>query len=322
MSTAVAAPSLGRVIFNPGSGSADDYEAVEAAVSRRPGLKFVKTEREGHARELARQAVEAGEELVVAAGGDGTVSEVVTGLMDGKDSRPGEHFGRTPLLTIAPLGTGNDLARTLNLRGLPPADVIDRLDTLRRRPLDVIRWCLTGPDGERRGWAVNVLAGGFSSKLQASLTGDLKKRWGPLAYLRAAVGEVSQLTPHRLTYRVDGGEAVSCEVLNAVIANARYAGGGIAVAPSADPGDGVLDLVMVTPGTFLDLAELSAAIVSGNVEADDHAIHARGRRFELETDPPMPFNVDGDRIGAGRMEAEALPAALTVLAAEEEDEDS
>ena len=303
--------TTGRVIFNPGAGSADDSAEFEAAAAAVPDLAFERTEREGHAADLAEAAATSGERFVVAAGGDGTVSEVVVGLMRGREKLGGD--ARPPALLVAPLGTGNDLARTLGLRGWTAAEVLTRMAELHPVPLDVISYCLTGPDGERRGWSVNVMAGGFSSKLQASMTGDLKKRWGPLAYLRAAVGEVAQLSPHKLTYRVDGGRPETLDVLNAVVANARFAGGGVEVAPPAKIGDGQLDLMLVKPGGFVDLAELSAAIVAGHVDEDDLSVHIRGRRFDLEADPPMPFNVDGDRIGAGCLEAEVVPDALTVL---------
>ena len=302
----------GCVVFNPGSGSAHTADAFAAKARGRGDLGFCQTEGAGDAAELAQKSARDGCRVVLAAGGDGTVSGVVTGLMRARAA------GVDPLpdLLVIPLGTGNDLARAL---GLPddPCATLDLLDGgAGTAPLDVIAWSLDGgggDDGPREGWAVNVLAGGFSSKLQAALTPEIKKRWGPLAYFRAAVETTSELSPHRLRISVDGSAPRRLAALNAIVANARYAGGGVDVAPEADPTDGLLDLVVVEPGNALDMAALAARFLAGDILEDEHVETARGRHFVIESEPPMPFNVDGDRTGAGRLDARVEPAALRVI---------
>ena len=301
------------VIFNPGAGSADESDAFREKVEQSGQLDFCKTEREGHAAELAIDAAKKGRPAVVAAGGDGTVSEVVTGLMRARESGEGD----IPALCIAPLGTGNDLGRTA---GMPedPCDVLDALLAERTivKKLDVMQWTLDeavdGPPRQHSGWAVNVIAGGFSSQLQDSLTPELKKTWGPLAYLRAALSTAQEVDPFDLAMSIDGRPIQRMACLNLVVANARYAGGGIDVAPNADPGDGQINLVIVSPGEALSMAGFGLDLFSGEVLENERTVNVHGKSFVLESDPPMPFNIDGDRVGKGRLTVKVLPGVLPV----------
>lgn len=297
------------IIFNPNAGSADEVAAFDQAARERGDVDFCRTEQAGDGARLAEQAARDGRKLVLAAGGDGTVSEVVTGLMRAREAG----VTQLPALLVVPLGTGNDLARTFDLPDYPP-DVLPLIDTGERMPLDVMRWKLTGDEGEKTGWAINVIAGGFSSKLQSALTKEVKQAWGPFAYLRAGAATPEGLDPHDLSMSIDGGRPQKLLALNAIIANAKFAGGGIAVAPQANPGDGKLDLVIIAPGEDgFDLAALAACVLSGDILEHELVVNVPGKHFVLEADPPMPFNVDGDRVGAGRLEVEVIPNALTVV---------
>ncbi len=300
------------VIFNPGAGSADESEAFRAKVQANERLEFCQTEAEGHAAELAQNSARNKRPTIVAAGGDGTVSEVVTGLMQAREAGLD-----LPALLIAPLGTGNDLGRTA---GIPddPCAVLDAFAAGRTEiaRFDVMQWTLDeavdGPPKQQRGWAVNVIAGGFSSQLQESLTPELKKTWGPLAYLRAALSTAQDLDPFHLTMSIDGRPVQRMEALNLVVANARFAGGGIEVAPNAHPGDGQLNLVVVSPGEALSMAGFGMDLLSGDVLKNERTVNVQGSSFTLDADPPMPFNIDGDRVGMGRLTVEVLPGVLPV----------
>jgi YegS/Rv2252/BmrU family lipid kinase len=299
-------------IFNPGAGSAAENEALSQQVEARADVVFCRTEKAGDVADFAANAAREGRDVVLAAGGDGTISEAVRGLMRARDAGMQD----MPALLLLPLGTGNDLARTLGLDIEDPAANLKLLDDGERRRLDVIRWRLDREDAPAlSGYAVNVLAGGFSSKLQQSLTPEVKQRWGPLAYARAAVATATELVPHRLGLQIDDGDRREVSVLNAVVANGVHAGGGIRVAPAADPFDGLLDLVLTAPGDVLDLAALSKELMSstGDVLTSDLTEHLRGRKIELTADPSLPFSVDGDPIGFGHLAAEAVPAAIEVL---------
>ena len=160
------------LIHNPASGSAAQADLVRGWALSLEHVRRLETEGPGHARDLARAAADRGDRLVVA-GGDGTVHEVVNGMLESER--------RDSVLALLPLGTGNDLARGLGI----PLDVEAALPIASRGaglPLDVLRATL---DGAVR-HAVNALTGGFSGRA-AEAGAQAKERWGPLAYARGAV---------------------------------------------------------------------------------------------------------------------------------------
>lgn len=314
------------VVFNPGAGSAERIEELRTLISRDPRMELCPTEGPGDGEKIAQRAARDGVLVVMAAGGDGTIREVVTGLMRthqgasgaarraaGSPDKPGK-APKLPDLLIVPMGTGNDLARTLDLPESTAA-LLALLEAGRRRALDVLRWSLACTDGScKSGWCVNVIAGGFAAKLKRALTPEVKKFWGPLAYARAALGSVDEIEhPHKLSFRVDDGPPQSADAINVIIANARFAGGGVEVAPQADPSDGRLELVVITPGGLLDLAEVTAKLLMGEVETSAHTFTVSARVLEISAEPALPFNIDGDPAGSGTLTVEVVPAALHVL---------
>src|SRR5688572_23658173 len=201
------------VILNPKSGSAEQAMELEALLERRPATVVRITERPGHATEIAAKALAAGVDLIVAAGGDGTTSEVVTALA-GNSSRG--------TLGILPLGTGNDLPRTLGLP-LDPMEAVELLDAGRRRKLDLVQVSYEGKEN----WSINVAAGGFSGEVDEAMTVEMKQRWGPLAYLRSAASIVPDMTRYDTRIRYDDGAWERVHALNVIVANARTAAGGL-----------------------------------------------------------------------------------------------
>lgn len=301
----------GCVVFNPTAGSADEVEYLKELVDLAPALQFLPTEREGHAVELAREAVERGDAWIIAAGGDGTVREVATGLEEAAASRPGENRP-LPALLVLPLGTGNDLARTLEIPD-DPAEALQLLQFGEACALDLYRWRAGAGEGAWNGWGINVATGGFAASLADVLTPEIKQRWGPLAYTRAAAANMDHLKPYRLTLQLDDAPPTRMIALNVIVANAQYAGGGICVAPAAKLGDGLLDVVVVHPGGVLDLTGFAARLVSGTALESDLVDYSRARRVTVHTEPKMPFNVDGDPAGEGDFTFECVPSAVRVL---------
>lgn len=318
------------VILNPGSRTGDDREALDRALPA--GWQVRVTEHPGHARELALEAAADGFATVIAAGGDGTVNEVVNGLAEAALAGRG-----APCLGVLPLGTGNDLVRLL---GLPPelAEAVPALERGACRELDVGEMRAAG--GERR-FFVNVAAGGFSGEVAVALTPEIKRTWGPLAYLRAATGLLSELDAYRVRVRCDGvdgtdrSETLELDALNVVVANGRFAGGGLPIAPRARPDDGLLDLVVIPEMPLTGLVVLAPVVLAGRHldaravddggEPEDgdredgepaRVIFRRCRSVELESDPPMPWNNDGELVGELSPSFHVMPRALRVLVGE------
>lgn len=302
MSLACGFPSVQAwIIANPAAGTAGaKLDPLRELVAGRTDVQFHETAGPGDARRLAAEAAAAGVELVMAAGGDGTINEVIQGLA-AAPSRP--------RLGLLPLGTGNDLARTLGISA-DPAEALAIAMGSDERALDLFRAEMSG---EIR-YGINMAAGGFSGQVDEVLTEEMKATWGPLAYVRSAVSVLPDLTGYDTAIAWDDGELERSEVFNIIIANGRTCAGGMRVAPEADPADGLLDVVVVRYGSLLDLARIGAKLLAGDYLESDGVSLRRARRLRVASRPGMWFNVDGELIGNTPVTFEVMPGALRVAA--------
>lgn len=287
-----------RVILNPNAGSAGESDSLRDAIRYTPEAELCVCREAGHATRLAAEAAADGFDLVVAAGGDGTINEVLNGLA--------ADFGAIAL-GVVPLGTGNDLARTLALPEEPLAAFRLALEG-ERRALDVIR---VESDGETA-YALNVCAGGFTGEMDEVMTDELKATWGPLAYLIGAAKALPDLEGYVTKIAWDDGPFEVVDALNVVVANGRTAGGGKPAAPRANPEDGLLDVVVIRECSGAELAALAAAALAGDYLESDLVIHERVRSLRVESRPGMWFNVDGELFTKEPVRFEVVPGALRV----------
>lgn len=289
------------IIVNPNAGSVADLETLEAALGRLPETEVCRTEAAGDAERLAREAVRGGADLVVAAGGDGTLNEVVNGLSEDFDKAR---------LALLPLGTGNDFARSIGV----PDDLEGALAVLESghvRSVDVARASI-GASGDTGRYFINMSAGGFSGEV-SERAGEAKERWGPLAYMRAAIGALPELKGFLTTITLNGAETLRLETYNIVVCNGRYVASGIPAAPTAILDDGLLDVLIAPMTTIPQLAGLIPLVLLGMHVDSDLLLFRRATRVEIECDPPMAFNVDGELIGEGTASFDILPRALQVI---------
>ncbi len=267
------------LIANPTAGRS---RSLRAATTARQALlaggwetQIALTAAPGDAVRLARDAARGGCDAVFACGGDGTLSEVMTGLLD-----TGVPAG------LIPAGTGNDFARTARV-SLDPAGAARQALRGRPGPVDML---------EINGgalWAINVLGVGFDVRVCQRI--NRRSRWlgGAPAYLIAVAQELWDLRPTALKLRVDGQEWQG-EALLAALCNAQSYGAGMRIAPQADLHDGLMDVVAVTAVGRLQFLQAFPRVFRGT-----HLTHPavrlwRGRQVELETAEPVAVNVDGD----------------------------
>ncbi len=288
------------LIMNPASGTSEQGALLRETLAPMSGVTILTTDAAGDGERLARQAVADGAELVVAAGGDGTINEIVKGLLEAERRVP---------LGVIPLGTGNDLARTLAL----PTDPLEAWKLIlvgERRKLDVIE--IRTP--RELHYALNVSAGGFSGQLNEALSGDVKATWGPLAYLRGALGVLPDLTTYRTTIQYDEEAPEQVDALNIIIANGRTAAAGVQVAPLANPEDGLLDVVIVHYGSILSLAGAAARLlVNGNYLNSELVELRRAKKVQVVSEPEIWFNADGELITNEPIVFTVQPQALEVV---------
>jgi diacylglycerol kinase (ATP) len=287
------------IILNPAAGKARDVEDVVARLSRVPNGEIRISSKPGSAARFASAALRKGFDLVVAAGGDGTLNEVVNGI--------GENLGNARLGLI-PLGTGNDFARTIGV----PDDIEAAIDLIvigETREVDLVR---VTSDEVR--YFVNVSAGGFSGLVNEKLTPEMKKTWGPLAYLRGAAAALSELRAYRTTLALDNSESLTLDLYNVVVANGRYVAGGTLIAPEASIDDGLLDIVLIPQRSAPELALLAAQVALGTHLTSEAIVFRRAAQLTVNSKPGMWFNVDGELVGNEPARFEILPRALRFIA--------
>jgi diacylglycerol kinase (ATP) len=292
--------SRARVICNPTSGGgAYDPDEIRAELE---GLEVEWIETEG-----PEDAIGAAEEwrggLLIVAGGDGTINDVVNGL-----GRAG--FPEDVTLGILPAGTGNDLAATLEI----PNDAElaeDVIQQNRVRTLDVAR---VRSEGVGEKFFINVATGGLGAEISDANEGEFKKRWGKLSYLRASLEVAKDFDVRELDLSLDG-ELRKVRAVNVVVGNCRYAGGGWLAAPKANPEDGLLDVVIIETLGVADLLQLAPASMMRNSYLDkDGVFFARAKEIRVETQPPgLEFTTDGEVIGDEPAEFSVVPHALKVI---------
>jgi diacylglycerol kinase (ATP) len=288
------------IIMNPNAGSAEQIPALRQAVAPCDDIVLHATSRAGQATALTVEAMHAGAELVVAAGGDGTIHEVVNGLAT--------DFTRARL-GIIPLGTGNDLARTLAIP-LEPLGALRLLKTGRERSIDVVQIESVG----RIIYGVNMAIGGFTGQMNEVLTEELKANWGPLAYLLGAAQVVPDLSTYTTTVTWDEDDREELVALNIAVANGRTAAGGLRVAPTAALDDGLLDVVIVRYTSLLDAAAIGAQFLAGTYLDSEDVLHRRVRRLHVASQPGMWFNVDGELLTNEPLTFSVQPQVLRVVA--------
>lgn len=275
---------------------------VEATVLRRGWnpTTWLETSTDDPGHGAARRALADGADLVLVAGGDGTVRAVSTELA-----------GTGVPMALLPSGTGNLLARNLGV----PLDVDAALELAfrgRTRHVDAvsITW-LDEEEAEHSGRFVVMAGLGLDAQIMEDTNADLKKVIRAGAYAVAAVQNAVP-DPFPVTVTRDEGDGEERSAVMVLMGNVGTIAPGMTIFPEARPDDGLLDLMIASPGRVTDWARLGTQILTGR---DSEGFRTTsGARVLIETDEPVPFEVDGDTLGsARRVEAVVEPRALTVV---------
>ena len=288
------------VILNPAAGGGIDLRELQGRLARRIEADFKRTSGPGDAIGLAEDAARSGYARVIAAGGDGTVREVATGLFRG---------GGDAGLGIIPTGTGNDLAFSLRL----PSDIDEAAAVaagVRTTSLDLIRAVSADPV-ESYMYVANVAVAGFCGRIGESMSPRFRRRWRLVAYPLAALRQLRHLRPYSVEILVDG-RSIETKALMVIAANSMHAGGRVPLAPGARTDDGQLDLVIIHAVSPPRLATLIPRVLRGRHAGHPGVSIHRASDVRLEADPPMWINVDGDTWMAGSASFHVIPAALQV----------
>ena len=249
---------------------------------------------------------------VVAIGGDGTINEVVNGFFDDA----GAPIAPDAALGVIPYGTGGDFRRTLALpTELAAAAAVIAAD--HRRKLDVGRLAFTDHDGRpAQRMFINIASFGVSGEV-VRLVNQSGKKLGRLSFALATARATWAYTNQRVQLVFDGADRVEATINTVAVANARYFGGAMKVAPDAEPDDGVFDIVAMGDFGFGDLLKSGRRIYQGSHVTMDKVTSRRARVVEAEPiDLGAVIHLDVDGENPGRLPArfEIVPQALWVVA--------
>ncbi len=282
------------VIFNPTANGekARRFRRHLDAIGREATLK--QTRQPNHASALAAEAVREGFDTIVAAGGDGTLNEVLNGLARESNGCERARLG------LLPLGTVNVFAREMGL----PLKVSPAWETIRRgreTRVDLVRAESAGPQGTEVRYFSQLGGAGLDARAIELVSWDAKKKFGPLAYVLAGLKALRE-QPTRITVNA-GAETATGELV--LLGNGRFYGGNFRVFPDADPRDGLLDVCVFPRAGWRTLFRCGPRLVTAFTLPPKAVRRLRAASVTLSSSPSVPFEVDGELAGH-------LPATFTV----------
>jgi YegS/Rv2252/BmrU family lipid kinase len=305
-----------QVILNPNAGSGAGARAKEPLVRalEATSIQFELTETtgRGHASALASEMHQAGCKMIVAAGGDGTVNEVVNGLAD--VTPEGETIGQ---LAFYPIGTGNDFADMSGAKRGPEA-LAQRLKANRTKLVDLGRGTFTSPSRQIRRYFDNNVGLGFEAQVTVD-SNKVKRVSGPLRYLVAVFQALRYYTsPHMEVEWRNGTNQWHRRAHTAFMismGNSRRTGGLFYVTPDAVMDDGLLDLAIVPHKTKLQVLRMLPKTFTG-AHRNDPTIHfARCVEVKVSSARPVPVHLDGEVVmhDVCAAHVEVLPRRLEIV---------
>jgi diacylglycerol kinase (ATP) len=286
-------PIRALLLMNPRARRGAEGAEALAGQLRRAGMALVPEAVDHPSRwpELIRRHA-GGIDRVIVAGGDGTLNAAVQGL-----AKTGIPLG------IIPLGTANNLARTLGIA----SDLTAACETIaagRRRRIDL-------------GWVngryfITTASIGLSVQITEELSPSAKRRWGPMAYGLAALKAIRRSHPFHADVEWEGG-ARHTRTVQIVVGNGRYYGPALAVTEDATIDDARLDLYSLEVNHWWQLLKLAPSLKGGSHVKREEVEALRARAFEIRTRRPMPINLDGEIGPETPARLKVVPGALEVF---------
>ncbi|KAF1015135.1 MAG: putative lipid kinase YegS [Stenotrophomonas maltophilia] len=290
-----------RLILNGKSAGVDDLrDAVGHWRGQGVQLDVRVTWEEGDAERYVAEAIDHGVDVIVAAGGDGTLSAVAETL-----AHRDEPADALPSLALVPMGTANDFATAAGLPDEPQA-AFALVAAITPRPVDLLR-----VDADGRAWCcANLASGGFGTQVTVETDAGLKKILGGLAYVITGIAKLGRIEP--ITAQLRGPDFQWQGGFIALgIGNGRQAGGGQQLCPQALVDDGLLD-VTVVPELEGEVAATLGQVLTGGKAAvlERVAVRARLPWLEIEAPVPLTLNLDGEPVQAQRFRIDCVPGRV------------
>lgn len=268
-----------RIIYNPTSGREAFRRELPIVLEKFEQAGYETsthaTTCEGDATEAAKIAVRRGYDVVIAAGGDGTINEVINGLAE----QP-----KRPKLGIIPVGTTNDLARALFI----PRNIQKAVDVIldgKSKPLDIGR--------VNEHYFMNIAGGGKLTELSYEVPSKLKTMLGQLAYYLKGIEMLPSIRPTWVEIEYDG-KRFEGEIMLFLVSNTNSVGGFEKLAPGASMDDGLFDLLILKKANIAEFVRIATLALRGAHVEDELIIHTRAKEIKVYNEEKMQLNLDGE----------------------------
>lgn len=284
------------LIINPNSRQGAEA-SLEEGVGRLREAGIAVEELTCASADESRKAVEDRQrdiDLVILGGGDGTISSMAETLLDSKLT-----------LAVLPLGTANDLARSLGVAD-SLEDAFDAIIANHCQRID-----LGSLDGH---YFFNAAHIGLGVQVTEELTDDIKKRWGVFSYLKALFAALARSDRFGVVVKVDD-HSYRMKSMHLAVGNGRYYGGGNVICEDAYINDGLLSVYSLKPQKIWKLLLLAPLLRTGSQQRDRRIFTARGREIEVWTRRPMAIHADGEPVSHTPARFKIHPGAVKVIVA-------
>lgn len=264
------------------------------------------------AARLARRALHEGYDCIAAVGGDGTVNEVVNGFFEN-----GKPINASAALAVIPRGTGGDFRKAFGWDGAL-ASSLERLRGEGTQPLDVGHLEFVAHDGSvQQRYFANICSLGVSGLVDQEVNRSSKALGGKLSFMLGSVKALLKYRDQKVRFRCDDTEPQEFEITAIAVANGRYFGGGMLVAPEADTADGVFDVTTWSGYGIMDFALKSKAIYDGSHVNFPGTRTFQCRKFEAEVvgSGEVLLDVDGEQPGRLPCKMQILSGAIRLKVA-------
>lgn len=289
------------LIVNPVAGKNKGEKAIRQAASLldKKGISYeIKiSEFAGSTVQIARELDTSKFDGIIAVGGDGTLFEMLNGLLKGNSNFD------LPMGQI-PVGTGNSFIKDLGIETI--ADAVEKITAGKTQKVDV--GLFKYPEGEH--FFINLLGTGFVSNV-AHRAGKYKS-FGPLSYIIGVFEEVVNLKSVPVELTIDG-TVYQRDYIFAEVCNSTKTGGNMIMAPAAKINDGLLDVILLNSISKLNLLKLFPQIFKGTHILDSHVESFKGKQIKIITETPQRLTPDGEVFGTTPIEVAILPNQITMF---------
>jgi len=282
------------------------YRKILPSISAVLSTEVVETQSSDDAISLASKAVESGASAIFAAGGDGTLHQVVNGVLKGRE-------GNTvlPAIGLLPIGSANDFARTLNL-GLDPEKIKRLLVEFNPKPVDVGKATFLNGENSQPHYFINISDTGMGPDVAEYMNGGNKIFGSAIAYYSGILKTFLTYVPKEVQVKTEEW-SWSGKIRSLAIANGKYFGHGLCIAPEAKIEDGIFSVFIVEDISVFDFIRYSETLKKGKMVIHPKVHYRHATKIEISSSEQLMMEADGELMGQLPVRVEVLPKRLSFL---------